>query len=150
MNSTDWQPRFSVRTMLLLVLVVAIGCAVWRAWPAVFFGGVLTLTLAALTAATIVACFAGGAARRAGSGFAICGWFYLFLTLGVYLEQIGSSMVTSWSLDVLIGWTYQYPTGVPLNLPLAMVVAGNCLWAGVIGLAGAFIAMSLGRSRASA
>jgi len=142
----DWQPRFSVRTMLILVLAVAMGCAVWRAWPAIFFSSVVTLTCAALTAATIVAFFAGGFAHRAGSGFAICGWLYLLLTLGAGLGRAGKLLVTSSSLNRLGVWL----TGLSTIDVFTATAAGHCLWATVIGLIGAFVAMSLGRSRVTA
>jgi hypothetical protein len=80
-------PRFSIASLLVLVLFVAIGFAGLRAATDAWDSGVLASTLLALLLALLLAVHRTGQARAYWVGFALFGWAYLIATLVPPIES---------------------------------------------------------------
>lgn len=88
--------RFSMRCLLIAIVVVAIGCAAVaypsRSWASGLFSAVLLL----LAFATLGAAVSRGAERAAWCGFAWFGWLYLVCACGPWFDrQVGPQLPTT-------------------------------------------------------
>ncbi len=79
--------RFSIASLLVLVLLVAVGFAALRESNDLWESGVFTLTLAALVISILLALHRTESRRAFWIGFALFGWIYLGLTLVPSIES---------------------------------------------------------------
>ncbi|MGZ3413087.1 MAG: hypothetical protein ACXWNX_04645 [Isosphaeraceae bacterium] len=78
--------RFSIASLLLVVLFVAVGFAALRESNETWNSGVFTLTLAALLISILLAIHRTESRRAFWIGFALFGWIYLGLSLVPSIE----------------------------------------------------------------
>ena len=78
--------RFSIASLLLVVLFVAVGFAALRESNETWNSGVFTLTLAALLISILLAVHRTESRRAFWIGFALFGWIYLGLSLVPSIE----------------------------------------------------------------
>src|SRR5271166_4360934 len=81
--------RFSIASLLLVVLFVAAGFAALRESNETWNSGVFTLTLAALLISILLAIHRTESRRAFWIGFALFGWIYLGLSLVPRLAKKG-------------------------------------------------------------
>ena len=94
--------RFSVRTLMLVIVVLAVAFAGLRSpsplWANLWF----SLALAALTLSVPAAVYRRGEQRAFWVGFATCGWVYFVLSLLPWFQsEIGFQLFSTTILDVL-------------------------------------------------
>src|SRR5271157_2220571 len=87
--------RFSIASLLLVVLFVAVGFAALRESNETWTSGVFTLTLAALLISILLAVHRTESRRAFWIGFALFGWTYLGLSL---VPSIESGLMTTKAL----------------------------------------------------
>ena len=87
--------RFSIATMLGVVLLVAVALAALRASTDAWDSGVLGLTLLILLAAILLAIHLTERRRASWLGFALFGWAYLIASL---IPPVGSRLPTTMGL----------------------------------------------------
>jgi hypothetical protein len=75
------RPRFTIRSLLLVIVLVAIAAAALRAADDAWDGGLLGLTLLALLTAILLAVHRADRRRAYWLGFALFGWAYLVASL---------------------------------------------------------------------
>src|SRR5262245_44875802 len=80
------KPRFSIASLLILVLFVAISFAGLRAADDAWDSGILAATLMILLIAVLLAVHRTGERRAFWLGFALFGWAYLIASLVPPLE----------------------------------------------------------------
>ncbi len=90
--------RFSIASLLLVVLFAAIGYAALRESSDLWESGVFTLTLAALLTSILLAVHRRDSKRAFWLGFALFDWIYLGLSL---VPSIESRMITTKALAYL-------------------------------------------------
>src|SRR5208283_4800753 len=78
--------RFSIASLLLVVLFVAVGFAALRESNETWESGIFTLTLAALLISILLAIHRTESRRAFWIGFALFGWIYLGLSLVPSIE----------------------------------------------------------------
>ena len=90
--------RFSIASLLVVVLFVAVGFAALRESSDLWDSGVFTLTLAALLISILLAVHRTESRRAFWIGFALFGWIYLGLSL---VPSIESRLMTTKALAYL-------------------------------------------------
>ena len=90
--------RFTIASLLMLVLFVAVGFAALRESNDLWDSGVLTVTLAALLISILLAVHRTESRRAFWLGFAFFGWIYLVLSL---VPSIESRLMTTKGLAYL-------------------------------------------------
>jgi hypothetical protein len=90
--------RFNIASLLLVVLVAAVGCAALRESTDIWDSSVLTLTLAVLLMSVLLAYHRAEKGRAFWLGFAVFGWAYLGLSL---VPSIESRLITTKALRYL-------------------------------------------------
>ena len=78
--------RFSLATLLLLVLIAGIGCAALVNANDLWRQTMITATVTALVVATLAAVICRARSRGFALGFALTGWIYLLL---VFVSALG-------------------------------------------------------------
>jgi WD40 repeat protein len=84
--------RFSIASLLVVVLVLALGFAALRESNEIWDSGVFTLTFAVLLASILLAIHRSEARRAFWIGFAVFGWIYLGLS---WVPSIESRLATT-------------------------------------------------------
>ena len=84
--------RFTIASLLVVVLFVAVGFAALRESNDLWESGVFTLTLAALLISILLAVHRTESRRAFWIGFALFGWIYLGLSL---VPSIESRLITT-------------------------------------------------------
>jgi len=90
--------RFTIASLLVVVLVLAIGFAALRESSDLWESGVFALTLAALLISILLAVHRTESGRAFWIGFALFGWIYLGLSL---VPSIESRLITTKALTYL-------------------------------------------------
>jgi hypothetical protein len=90
--------RFSIASLLLLILVLGVGFAALRESNDLWQSGLFTALLAILLLASLLAVHRRESERAYWLGFALCGWIYLGLTLVPSLE---TRLITNKALTYL-------------------------------------------------
>ena len=90
--------RFTIASLLVVVLFVAVGFAALRESNDLWDSGVFTLTLAALLISILLAVHRTESRRAFWIGFALFGWIYLGLSL---VPSIESRLLTTKALAYL-------------------------------------------------
>src|SRR5271157_2029993 len=90
--------RFSIASLLVVVLYVAVGFAALKESSDLWESGVFTLTLAALLISILLAVHRSGSRRAFWIGFALFGWTYLGLST---VRSIESRLITTKALTYL-------------------------------------------------
>ena len=90
--------RFSIASLLVVVLFVAVGFAALRESSDLWESGVFTLTLAALLISILLAVHRTESRRAFWLGFAVFGWIYLGLSV---VPSIESRLMTTKALTYL-------------------------------------------------
>jgi hypothetical protein len=93
--------RFSLLSLLGAVLVISIGCAALASASENWARIVVTGTVMAILVATVGAFFLPAGSRAFAGGFAICGWAYLLVALGPWLESIKPQLATTLAVNYL-------------------------------------------------
>lgn len=108
--------QFSLRTLLLSAILIAIGCAALVHPTEVWRQVIVTITVLALMLSTLVVIFRQGTVRIAAVGCAVMGWLY-FLLAFTPVFAIRDHLLTTRSLDTLgmltsavSGSANRYPT----------------------------------------
>lgn len=78
--------QFSLRTLLLVAVVVAVGCATLVHPTEIRRQAVVTMTVLILMISTLAAIFGQGSVRVTAGGFAIAGWVYFLLAFAPSLN----------------------------------------------------------------
>jgi hypothetical protein len=91
-------PRYTIRSLLGVVLFVAIAAAALRAADDAWESGVLGLTLLVLLTAVLLAVHRTDHKRAYWLGFALFGWVYLIVSL---IPPIGSRLPTTMGLTFI-------------------------------------------------
>ena len=92
--------QFSLRSLLLVAVVVAIGCAALIHPTEVWRQAIVTMTVLMLMISTLAAIFGQGSVRVSAGGFAVAGWIYFLLAFSPSLT-IREHLLTSQVLDML-------------------------------------------------
>ncbi len=103
---------FSLKTLLLLVTVSAVGCYALVQHTPLWASIVLTLTYGLLSIAVVLALVRRGSARAFWAGFAAAGWVYLVMALSPLLFAGAPTLMTTKAL--IAGWQY---VGSPVPRP---------------------------------
>jgi hypothetical protein len=82
-------PRFSIRTLLALILFIGVSIAALRGATAVWASVMILAALGAICGATVGAALIRGSARAAWLGFAVFGWAYFLLCLSPWGGEYG-------------------------------------------------------------
>jgi hypothetical protein len=90
--------RFSIASLLAVVLVLAVGFAAMREATEVWSSSIFTLTLGALLCSVLLAIHRAAARRAFWVGFALFGWGYLVLSL---VPSVESRLLTAKGLAFL-------------------------------------------------
>ena len=90
--------RFTIASLLVVVLFVAVGFAALRESNEIWDSGVFTLTFAVLLASILLAIHRSEARRAFWIGFAVFGWIYLGLS---WVPSIESRLATTKALAYL-------------------------------------------------
>ncbi len=90
--------RFSISSLLLVILFVAVSFAALKESSDLWESGVFTLTLAALLISILLAVHRSGSRRAFWIGFALFGWTYLGLST---VPSIESRLITTKALTYL-------------------------------------------------
>ena len=93
--------RFSLGTLLLLVLVACFGCAALVNASPLWEQITLSLTVAVLSLATIGAVYLPPQARAFFGGFALLGWIYLVLVTIPSFDAIKPRLLTTTAISTL-------------------------------------------------
>lgn len=94
--------RFSLATLLVLMLFVAIGCAALVNANDTWRQAIVTLTVITLTVSTLVAVVRRDKFGLTARGFAVAGWIYLILAL-VPAVGLRNELLTDKALVWLVG-----------------------------------------------
>ena len=153
--------QFSLRTLLLVAVVVAIGCAALVQPTEIWRQAVVTMTVLILLISTLAAIFGQGSLRATAGGFAVAGWMYFLLAFspslnirehlltGNVLETLDKVIHGESKSDVTFFWTGSQlaPSG---NSTIRLWPStsrnndfhniGHALWALVFGMVGSFVA----------
>ena len=92
--------RFSLATLLLVVLFVAIGCAALVNATEIWRQAIVTLTIVVLVVATLAATCIGGRTRPFVVGFSVAGWIYLVL-VSVSALELRDDLLTDKAISLL-------------------------------------------------
>lgn len=92
--------QFSIRTLLLVAVVVAIGCAALIHPTEMWRQAIVTMTILIIMISTLAAIFGHGNVRASAGGFAVAGWLYFLLAFSPSLS-IREHLLTSKGLDML-------------------------------------------------
>jgi hypothetical protein len=100
--------RFNIRSLLILVVYVAVGCAAMVKSTQAWASAVVTLTVATLLAAAVISVTSRGRSRAFGRGFALAGLGYLAIAYAPgAAENIGPHLATTkalvWSVKKIHG-----------------------------------------------
>lgn len=93
--------RYSLITLLAAILLISLGCAALVSASELWVQVVVTATILALLVATIGAFYLPRTARAFAGGFAICGWVYLLLVQGPWLESLKPRLLTTLAVNRL-------------------------------------------------
>jgi hypothetical protein len=116
--------RFSIASLLMLILVTGLGLAALRSPSRLWAGVLINLDLAVLTIAVIGAIYRRGAKRAYWLGLALGGWLYFILGFCPWFTtELGPQLLTTALLDIL--YPRVAPSGeqenlAPANQPLVM------------------------------
>lgn len=120
--------RFSIANLLLFIVALGVSFAALRNPSQLWANAWFSVALATLTIAVLAAVYRRGKRRAFWVGFASCGWLYLVLALGPWLESaVGSFLVTTAILDVV------YPQIVPAPPPPASSAPASGMGGGMPG-----------------
>jgi hypothetical protein len=95
--------QVTIRRLLLVIVYRAVGFAALRTPSWLWAGAVFSLVVATLLVATSAAVYRRGEQHAFWTGFALCGWFYLGLSLWLLK---GSEMAPPVITSVLIDLAY--------------------------------------------
>src|SRR2546422_2969926 len=87
--------RFSLLSLLLLVVAAAFAFAALRSMSDVWASAAFTLTLAVLCMAILRAIFQEGGHRAYWTGFAVVGWTYPLVAFSPFLKSESPELLTS-------------------------------------------------------
>jgi hypothetical protein len=149
--------RFSVRWLMVVVSLLALGLAVVR--HALTHWGpseVTTIAVTALVATNILAWFQRARWQVFWAGFGLCGWAYLTFTFG---SSLADDLPTTWLLDGLhdrlyanqLGMEYEgfFSPAIPAQVHAdAFRQAGQAVFSLLFALLGGFVATALIPARA--
>lgn len=90
------KPRFSIKGLMVVVILVAIGIAALRSASELWASFVLTLTFGLLATAGLGALFSRGERQVFWIGFAAFGWGYVLVC---FCTDVGQRMVTNPIID---------------------------------------------------
>jgi hypothetical protein len=94
--------RVTIGSLLTLTVILALAFAAVRSASPMWAGVIFSGAIAALAVATLAAIERRGRARSFARGFALCGWTYLALSCGPWLEhEVGPKLVTTAILEVV-------------------------------------------------
>jgi len=95
---------FSLRTLLVLVTLVAVGCYALTQHTRLWCGIIMTLACSSLALAVLLAIAARGPWRAFWTGYAVVGCAYWLLTVSPFVSPNGGVLLTTQSLAY--GWHY--------------------------------------------
>ncbi len=95
-NPGRWQ--FSLRTLLVVVVFIAVGCGALVAASETWLTIVYSATFAVLFIAVLGGLFRRGRTRAFWAGFAVIGWLYLVLVYGLWEENGRPRLATTQTL----------------------------------------------------
>lgn len=93
--------RFSMSRLLLIVLLVALGCAALVQSTPLWASVVVTITLLLLMLSAIMAITGRGSSRSFWIGFAVAGWIYWIVVNTQFTADFRGRLLTTQSLDYL-------------------------------------------------
>ena len=86
--------RFSIRTMMAVIVISAVGLAAIRNCSAVWAGAMFSITFFTLICSLLGVVFGRNMRRTYWSGFAVLGWSYLFLIYVPWLyDKVGGFLL---------------------------------------------------------
>lgn len=111
-------PQFSLRSLLFVVVIAAVGCAALVYPTEMWRQVVVTMTVLLLTFSTLAAVFAQGRLRVCSGGFALAGWLYFLL---VFSSPFGTReyLLTTDLLEVLGEAIHGEPVPAPTSVPFS-------------------------------
>jgi hypothetical protein len=103
-----WRFRFSVRGLMMLIVLLGTAFAALRSPTPLWANGWFSLVLAALVLAVPAAVYRRGERRAFWVGFATCGWVYFVLSMAPWFQtEIGFQLFTTTILDLLAPYIVQ-------------------------------------------
>jgi hypothetical protein len=95
---------FTLRTLLILVTVAAVGCYALTQHTPIWANITVTMCCGLLMLAGLLAFIRRGASRAYWAGFAVTGWAYLLAAFSPFLFGGSPALLTTKSL--FVGWDY--------------------------------------------
>ena len=148
--------QFSLRTLLVLGVVVAVGCAALTHPTKVWCNAIVTLMFFSLLLSTIAALFGQGRVRTSAGGFGVAAWLYFMVVFSSFFT-IEEHLLTTQALGPLervmarspeesagsprLAMTPEEFVGIPGLTIRHFHVIGQTLWTMLAGIAGSFLAV---------
>src|SRR5438128_404667 len=113
--------RFTIRTLMAFVVVLAVGLAGLRSATELWAGCLLLVTLGVLLAAVLGAIYTAGRSRAGWVGFSLFGLAYLALALTpIVPERLTGALPTTQALNYVYLQVSPPPTGMGGGMMMMM------------------------------
>jgi len=152
--------QFSLRALLVLGVLVAVGCAALTHPTKAWCNAIVTLMFFSLLLATVAAIFGKGRVRTSAGGFAIAAWLYFIVVFSSFFT-LEDRLLTTQALEPLerfmarvseesvnsprLAMTPEEFVGIPGLIIRHFHVIGQALWTLLVGISGSFLAVWFSR-----